>query len=264
MLRIAGQDLDPKLVVFDKDGTLITFDDLWHAWFHAWQAALAKRVTIDTPLRQAIAETLGVDAVSGAWDPLGPLTLASTSEVGLLLAGLLYRYRNMPWDEALAVVHSTQGVARGHMGALDLVQPIGDICGLLQRLRDAGSRIALITTDERSSTEQSLAKLGLTSLIDVMICGNDGLPLKPAPDPALEVCRLLGVPPSAAIMVGDSITDMSMARRAGFAYAVGVTSGALSAEMLALHADLVIPNVHAIQVVPGGDGRGRGRDGPAL
>jgi len=65
-------------------------------------------------------------------------------------------------------------------------------------------------------------------------------------------------------MVGDSITDMSMARRAGVAYAVGVTSGALSAEMLALHADLVIPNVHAIQVVPGGDGRGRGRDGPAL
>ncbi len=260
MLRIAGQDLDPSLIVFDKNDTLVTVGDVWHAWFYAWQTALAKRVTIDAPLRQAIAETVGMDVASGAWDPVGPLTLASTSEVGLLLAGLLYRYRNLPWDEALAVVHSTQGAARGHLGALDLVQPIGDVCGLLQRLRDAGLRIGLITTDDRFSTEESLTRLGLASLIDVMICGNDGLPLKPAPEPALEVCRLLGVAPSAAIMVGDSITDMSMARRAGFAYAVGVTTGALSVEALALHADLLIPSIHSIQVVPDGDGEGTERE----
>ena len=33
MLRIAGQELDPRLIVFDKDGTLVAFDVLWHTRF---------------------------------------------------------------------------------------------------------------------------------------------------------------------------------------------------------------------------------------
>jgi phosphoglycolate phosphatase len=258
MLRIAGQDLDPKLVVLDKDGTLVTFDTLWHAWFNAWQAAISARVAMDDVLRGAISKTLGVDATSGVWDPLGPLTLASTTEVGLLLAGLLYRYRGTPWGEALGVVEGAERVARTHIGTHDLVQPIGDVRGLLQRFHEAGLHVALVTTDERFSTEQSLATLGLTSLIDTMVCGSDGIPLKPAPDAGLEVCRRMGVSPGAAIMVGDTIADMAMARRAGFAWAVGVTSGALSGEALASYADLVIPNIHAIEIVPGRDGREKG------
>lgn len=261
MLRIAGQSLDAKLIVLDKDGTLITFDTLWHAWFRAWESALGSRVTVDEALRRALSETLGVNAASGAWDPLGPLTLASTAEIGLLLAGLLYRYRGIPWNEALEIVEDAEGAARTRITALDLVQPIGDVCGLLRRFREADLRIALITTDERSSTEWGLTKLGLTSLIDTMVCGNDGIPLKPAPDAGLEVCRRLGVSPGAAIMVGDTIADMMMARRAGFARAVGVASGALSAEALAPYADLVIPNIHAIEIVPEKGGRdGKGGD----
>ncbi len=256
MLRIAGQALHPELIILDKDGTLIAFDALWHAWFDAWRDALGARVAMDAPLRQATAETLGVDPTTGAWDPLGPLTLASTAEIGLLLAGLLYRCRGIPWDEALGVVEESERAAREHIAALDLVQPIGDVRGLLQRFHEAGLRIALVTTDERSAAEQGLAKLGLAPLIDAMVCGNDGIPLKPAPDAALEVCRRLGVPPGRAIMVGDTIADMTMARRAGLARAIGVASGALSAEALAPHADLVIPDIHAIEVLPGSDGRG--------
>lgn len=261
MLRIAGEALHPKLIILDKDGTLIAFDALWHAWFEAWWRALGERVAIDPPLAQAVAETLGIDAATpgvevatGAWDPRGPLTLAATSEIGLLLAGLLYRYRGTPWDEALAVVEEAERVARKQIAGLDLVQPIGDVEGLLRRLRRAGLRIGVVTTDERASTEQGLATLGLASLIDTMVCGNDGFPLKPAPDAALEVCRRLGVAPDSAIMVGDTVADMAMARRAGLARAIGVASGAMPAEALAPHADLVIPDIHAIEVVPACDG----------
>lgn len=255
MLRIAGQVLHPELIILDKDGTLIAFDALWHAWFDAWRGALGRRVAMDAALRQAFAETLGVDAATGAWDPLGPLTLASTGEIGLLLAGLLYRYRAIPWDEALDVVQGAERAAREEIAALDLVQPIGDVRGWLQRLHDAGLRVALVTTDERSSSEEGLTKLGLAPLIDAMVCGDDGIPHKPAPDAALEVCRRLGVAPGSAIMVGDTIADMTMARRAGLARAIGVASGALSAEALAPHADLVIPDVHAIEVVPSSSGQ---------
>lgn len=263
MLRIAGETLNPELVILDKDGTLIAFDALWHAWFDAWQAALGARISVDASLRRAIAETLGVNPQTAAWDPLGPLTLASTGEIDLLLAGLFYRYRGIPWNEALEVVEEAERAAREQIAGRDLVQPIGDVGGWLRRLRAAGLRIALITTDERTSTEQALAKLGLAPLIDAMVCGDDGMPLKPAPDAALEVCRRLGVSPGAAIMVGDTIADMDMARRADVARTIGVASGALSAEALAPHADRVIPDIHAIEIVPDDGGEGEeGRDRP--
>ena len=70
-----------------------------------------------------------------------------------------------------------------------------------------------------------------------------------APDMGLEICRRLDVSPHDTIMVGDSVADLSMAREAGYAYAVGVTSGALTRDMLAPYADAVIPDIQAIEIV---------------
>jgi len=253
MLRIAGETLDPKLVVLDKDGTLVAFDVLWHAWFDAWQDALTARIGLSAALRAELDAALGVDPLTRAWDPRGPLTLASTAEIGLLLAGSLYRHLDVPWDMAVPLVQEAERDAREELATRDLVQPIGDVRGWLQRLRAAGLLLALATTDERASTEQNLAKLGLESFFQAVVCGDDGIPLKPAPDMALAVCRRLGVAPADAIMVGDTIADLDMARRAGFARAIGVTSGANSAQALAPHADLVIPDIHAIEVRGDGD-----------
>ena len=69
------------------------------------------------------------------------------------------------------------------------------------------------------------------------------------PDMALEVCRRVGIPPKQTAMIGDTIADMNMAHKAGYGWAIGVASGALSAKALAPHADLVIPDVNAIEVI---------------
>jgi len=52
-------------------------------------------------------------------------------------------------------------------------------------------------------------------------------------------------------MVGDSTVDMLMARSAGLAAAIGVTSGAMPADLLAVHADHLVPDIHAIHVLNG-------------
>ena len=89
MLRIAGQELNPRLIVFDKDGTLIDFGEMWHTWFDLLMDAIWSLVHLDEAAREGLAGTLGYDLETGEWDPLGPLTLASTGEVSLLLASQL-------------------------------------------------------------------------------------------------------------------------------------------------------------------------------
>ncbi len=249
MLRIAEKTLNPRLIVLDKDGTLIAFEAMWHVWFEGIMAAIADQVSLDDETRLAFAGTLGYAPETGAWDPLGPLTIASTKEIGVLMAGLLYRYQHKSWDEAWVIVSRAEESARSALGDEKLIQPIGDVRSTLQRLRDSGLVLALATTDDRAPTERTLERLGIAALLATLVCGDDGIPLKPAPDMALEICRRLGIAPQEAIMVGDTVADLTMARRAGYSQAIGVTSGALTPEALAPYADLIIPDIHAIEIV---------------
>jgi phosphoglycolate phosphatase len=249
MLCIAGETLDPRLVVFDKDGTLIAFGALWHTWFDRIMQAIEEQAACDEEMRLGIAGTLGYDPATGVWDPLGPLTIASTKEIGLLLASQVYRYQHKPWDESLHLVAWAEERARANLMCPELIQPIGDVGALLRRLRDRGLLLALATTDDRAPTEQALEWLGISDVFATLVCGDDGIPLKPAPDMVLEICRRLAVMPQEAVMVGDTPADLEMARRAGFRCAIGVTSGAVEHEMLAPYADLLIPDIHAIAVV---------------
>jgi phosphoglycolate phosphatase len=250
MLRIANCTLDPRLVLLDKDGTLISFHALWQAWFEGVYRSLRDDPGLDEPLAQALADTLGYDRQTGAWDPLGPLTLAATTEVGVLIAGALYRHRGLPWDAAMEAVHRAEERARRELDREALLEPIGDVRDKLVALKELGLKLAVVTTDTRAATEWGLGRLGLLPLLDALLCADDGVALKPAPDMALEICRRLGVAPAEAIMVGDTVVDMVMAKRAGLACAVGVTSGALDEASLRPHADVVIADIHAIEVLP--------------
>ncbi len=121
MLRIGDQRLAPKLVVFDKDGTLIAFDAMWHAWYDRLIASLQSRLTFTAEALLGLAGTLGYAADTGEWDPQGPLTLASTIEVELLVASQLYRYLGLTWHEALEQVLLAAQDARGELFRQDLL-----------------------------------------------------------------------------------------------------------------------------------------------
>ncbi len=254
MLRIQDRLVAPRLVVFDKDGTLIAFEALWHSWFERVWSELEESLPPTAEARQGLAATLGFDLVTRAWDPLGPLTLAATREVVVLIASQLYRYAGLTWPAALDQVERANRAAYDSLPMDELAQPIGDVAGLLGRLRSAGMLLGLVTADDRAPTMATMQRLDLDGYWDAVICGDDGYPHKPAPDVALEVCRRLGVPPESAVMVGDTVGDMVMARRAGYCLAVGVTSGALGHDDLAPYADVVLGSVHDIACLKGGEG----------
>ena len=248
MLRIGNYTVQPRLVVLDKDGTLMAFEKLWHTWFRYALRILGQKIALSDELIAALAGTLGYDPQTDEWDPAGPLTIASTGEVGLLIASQVYRHSELDWTQALMAVQQATAQARAELPLEELLEPIGDVRGTLERLHKQGILIAVATTDDRADTMRGLAALGIAGLMTAVVCGDDGIPLKPDPEMALEICRRAKVAPGEAIMVGDTVADLEMARRAGYALAVGVSSGASSAELLARYADVVIPNIEAIQV----------------
>jgi HAD superfamily hydrolase (TIGR01549 family) len=127
--------------------------------------------------------------------------------------------------------------------AKDTADLLPDAASSLRRLQDAGLRLALVSSGTRSRVEKDLARLGVASAFDAVVCGGDTVERKPAPEPLFLGLDRLSVPAGSAAYVGDSPEDIQMARAAGV-YAIAIPGGFPNREaLLAAGPDLVAPSL---------------------
>ena len=234
-VRLDGIDL----VVFDKDGTIIEFGSMWSGWAVALADGL--RAASGRSFEAPLFEMLGYDAATGRVLPGGGL--AATP-----MARLRERTRDVLIDEGLSHAEADKALAAAWHGPnpVALARPLTDLAALFGRLRAAGRRIAIATSDDRDPTERTFAALALTGAIDAIVCADDGIPVKPAPDMVLRLCAELGVEPGRTAVVGDSPADLRMGRAAGVGLVVGVLTGVGARSDLEPQADAVIGSVEGL------------------
>jgi HAD superfamily hydrolase (TIGR01509 family) len=83
---------------------------------------------------------------------------------------------------------------------------------VIDAIRAAAIPVALMTRNSRRSVDTVLARHGLQ--FDAEYTREDG-PIKPAPDPVLNLCRRLNADPARAWAVGDYLFDLQSANAAG-------------------------------------------------
>lgn len=236
-VRLDGIDL----VIFDKDGTLIEFGSMWSGWAVAIADAL--RVEVGRSVEGPLFEMLGYDAATGVVRPGGGL--AATP-----MARLRERTHEVLVAEGLSDADAERALAAAWHAPdpVGLARPLADLAALFTGLRVSGRRVAIATSDDRAPTERTLAAFGLTGAIDAVVCADDGIQVKPAPDMVLLLCAEVGVPPGRTAVVGDSAADLLMARAAGAALAIGVLTGVGDRAELAAHADLLLDSVEGLGI----------------
>ena len=114
-----------------------------------------------------------------------------------------------------------------------LIKEFPNVQTSLARLRDAGLRLAVVTSKRRHSVELALDSFpSLREITDVFVTLEDTTEHKPRPEPLLKGFEKLGnVPPENAAYVGDAPFDIAAARAAG-TRAIAVSWGAFTAEAL--------------------------------
>jgi phosphoglycolate phosphatase-like HAD superfamily hydrolase len=225
-----------ELVVFDKDGTLISFDAMWGGWARRIVARL-EDVT-RRPLAGDVCAAIGFDPVDGRVRPGGPLAVDTMGQIQERLAAVLRR-----WCPSVPAARRALSEAWFEPDPVALAVPLGDLATLFGALRASGRAIAIATTDDRSPTEATLAALGLEAAMGELLCGDDDGPIKPEPGAFAALCARAGIPVERSAMVGDTPADLLMARRAGARLAIGVLSGVANEADLRPHADLILPSV---------------------
>jgi HAD superfamily hydrolase (TIGR01549 family) len=84
---------------------------------------------------------------------------------------------------------------------------------LVERLRDHGIAIGIVTRNCRRASELSLNLTGIHA--DVLICREDAINHKPHPEPLLLALTRLNARSGNSVMVGDHIMDMQGGKAAG-------------------------------------------------
>ncbi|HEX9926582.1 MAG TPA: HAD family hydrolase [Anaerolineae bacterium] len=228
--------MSPALIIFDKDGTLIDF----HAMWGRWATELARRLEDETGLDLAkrLFQVMDFDAQSGYIAPEGNLAVTPLAGLRALAVAVLSKFGLAP-DEAETALMKAWHAPEPSV----LAQPLTDLPLLFTTLRRTGFKIAIATSDDRRPTEALLNAWQLTHLVDGLVCADDGLPIKPAPNMVLALCHRLNVLPQNTIVVGDNLPDLQMGRHAGVALTIGVLSGVGSVTVLAPWADLVLNSI---------------------
>ncbi|PYE86812.1 HAD-IA family hydrolase [Phyllobacterium leguminum] len=195
-----------RLVLFDCDGTLVD------------SAGVIHRCMARTFAEAGIAE---LDEA------------ATRSVIGLSLDHAIARLLKCDIDAsvlALAQRYKDHFVAM--RGEPDFAEPafpgVPELIAELARRDDIV--IGMVTGKSRRGVRKVLEMHGLTEHFMVVRTADD-CPSKPHPAMVLESCVEAGFNPSAALVIGDAIYDMEMARAAG-ALAVGVSWGYHTPEAL--------------------------------
>ncbi|HET7031180.1 MAG TPA: HAD family hydrolase [Candidatus Limnocylindrales bacterium] len=231
-----------EVVVFDKDGTLISFEAMWVGWTRELGGRL--EAATRRPVAGDVFATIGFDPTRDRVIPGGPLATATMDGIRDLVGAVLRR-----WCPSVPAAMRILSEAWFEPDPVATAVPLADLPGVLGAIRASGRRIAIATTDDRRPTEATLAGLGLAELVDDVVCGDDAGPTKPDPATIAAIGRRLSAPADRIAMVGDTPADLRMAREAG-ARTVGVTSGVTGVAELGPWADAILGSI--AELIAGG------------
>lgn len=112
-----------------------------------------------------------------------------------------------------------------------LIELFNGVIETLDTLHKAGVTLLIASNNIRSVLNRLTARLNISQYFDGIVCADDVVNAKPAPDIALLALERYNAEASEALVVGDSTFDMDMGRGAGCDLC-GVTFGSHTAEML--------------------------------
>ncbi len=218
-------------ILFDKDGTILSFNEVWGTWCERVVRQLAPD---NTELQRRLSQAVGFNLDTQSFKSGGAVVSASADET------------NAIWAEMVDL--SAAQIEQIGLSAVDNLPlaPVTDLNNVFTELKSAGLTLGVATNDYEAVAHQHLEALSVSRYFD-FVCGFDsGFGSKPAPGMIEAFIDHMQCPSNHIAMVGDSTHDLHAGSAAGAGLLVAVLTGPASAEDLANDAHLVLPDISAL------------------
>ncbi|MGE0022443.1 MAG: HAD family hydrolase [Hyphomicrobium sp.] len=222
-----------KGLLFDKDGTIL---DFYKTWVPINRDIAMEAAGGNFALAAELLRAGGHDPETDIIAPGAVLAAAGVEAIAECFAEVL---RERAPADLLAIV--IRNFRDGGGKYAELIEGAPDT---LESLAADGYRIGLATNDTVDGLTASLGRFaGLARRFEFSYGCDSGYGAKPEPGMGLAFAAATGLAPAACAIVGDSMHDLEMGRRAGFGLRVGVLTGSSRRQDLEPHADLVLGSV---------------------
>jgi phosphoglycolate phosphatase len=221
-----------KAILFDKDGTLVDFNGTWLTLYEK----LALEAADGDPSEAArLLEIGGYDRSSNSFLAGSELAAGTTDTIVRLWIGDGDANRQTFWKARLDRAFVEEGPAAA--------VPVPGLAATLNQLHREGRKLAVVTNDLEAAARRTIENFGVAHLFSAFLGYDSVKNPKPAADPVHLACKLLTIEPHEAIVIGDNLHDLEMARNSGAGAAIGVLTGTTGREELASMADAVLPSI---------------------
>ena len=193
----------PRVIVFDLMGTLLDLQALDPYFERFFDNAAIRKEWFTQTLQLAMAAVL-----TNAYEDF-----EVQADTGLEMTARHYRVSMLGEEKNLI------------LNMLRKLRPFPEVKQSLQRLRDAGLRLAILTNSTEQATEAQLSYAGLRDHFEQVISADEIRCFKPAPEVYHLAARRLNVEPGQMRLVAAHDWDVTGALRAGCAAAFVARTG---------------------------------------
>ncbi|MEP4979083.1 HAD family hydrolase [Ascidiaceihabitans sp.] len=204
---------DIKGILFDKDGTLLKYEETWAPINRKAAFAAASQ---NENLADKLLVSTGYDLATKTVQA-GTILGAGNSEE-IAQAWMMSGARLSEPD----LIELLDGI---FTEAMQSAVPADNVGGVVRAFHGQEYKLGVASSDSEQAIKVFLDSLGLTPFFGYTAGYNSGYGHKPEPGMFEGFCRKLKLKPSQVAMVGDNPQDMEMARHANAGLCIAVLSG---------------------------------------
>lgn len=235
-----------EVIILDKDGVFVNFENLWGKII-VYRSQLLAENSLNAwegfeTVRNDCMRVMGLNPETEEFDPYSPGSSMPFEHVKIALASCLFtsvrKFRpEFNWKNAIDAVEQSVVQVKSSYNYVDLSEPIDGSIEKINEIHNAGFKLAVLTSDIKENAIGALEKFGVKDKFTRVNAGK-----RKTPEVYQKICDELGVPASKTVMVGDTPYELESARSCG-ATTVGVLSGVVpehEKQILEEHADMVL------------------------
>ncbi|MGB5330194.1 MAG: HAD family hydrolase [Gammaproteobacteria bacterium] len=226
-------------IVFDKDGTLLDFNQ---TWLPIYLYAAQEFAEGDAELAESLLTQHGFDRSKNRF--IGG---------SLLAAGNNQQIANA-WAVQIDKPEQVETISRQlhrifhDQGAIQAT-PVKQLANTLRQLKQSGRKLGVATADSHQGIINTLQAFDVLHEFDFLAGYDSGHGVKPEAGMVLAFCEQMALAVESVVVVGDNRHDIEMGRNANAGLCVGVLTGTSTRSDLAGIADIVIDDISLLAEV---------------
>jgi len=223
-------------IVFDKDGTLLDFNQ---TWLPIYLYAAQEFADGDAGLAESLLTQHGFDRGKNRF--IGGSLLAAGNNQQIANAWAV----QIDKPDQVETISKQLHQIFNDQGAIQAT-PVRQLAGTLRQLKQSGRKLGVATADSHQGIINTLQAFDVLHEFDFLAGYDSGHGVKPEAGMVLAFCEQMALAVESIVVVGDNRHDIEMGRNANAGLCVGVLTGTSTRSELESIADIVIDDISSL------------------